>query len=153
MNRRSFACMLALATCLTAFAVHAQPAPRWFIVHLSLGPAWDASKPPNQQAGFGEHSANLRKLREAGQLALGARYADKGLLVVRANDADAARGLFAADPMIAGRQFTLQVDELRVFYPGTVGEPAPRTLPKQMPPAKHEMDSREPPAPTVPATR
>ena len=110
-------------------------APRWFVVQLTLGAAWDKAKPPNQQPGFAEHSANLRALRDAGKLALGARYADKGLLVVRATDAAEARALFDADPMVKGELFALQVDELRVFYPGTVGDAAPtRTLPSQIPP-------------------
>ena len=154
-------CLAIVLAALLGVATHAfaQDSPqRWFIVHLTLGAAWDKSKPPAQQPGFTEHSANLRALREAGRLAMGARYADKGLLVVRAVDADEARSLFAADPMVTGNLFALQVDELRVFYPGAVGEPAPRTLPRQMPPAQNETNPREanprdPPAPTVPATR
>ena len=134
---------------------HAQPAPapRWFIVQLTLGAAWDHGKPPNQQPGFAEHSAHLRALRDAGKLPLGARYADKGLLVVRAADAAEARALFDADPMVKGERFALQVDELRVFYPGTVGDaPPPRTLPSQIPPPPTD-PLPKPVTPTPPASR
>ena len=89
-------------------------------------------------------------MREAGKLAMGARYADKGLLVVRAADAVEARTFFDADPMVLGNLFALQIDELRVFYPGTVGEPAAsRTLPSQIPPAPTDPL----PKPAPPATR
>ena len=111
---RQFALLVLVLVLSLASGARAQtaPAPRWFIVQLTLGAAWDKSKPPNQQPGFAEHSANLRALREAGKLAMGARYADKGLLVVRAADAVEARTFFDADPMVLGNLFALQIDEL-----------------------------------------
>lgn len=98
-----------------------------FAVEIRIGPRWDAAKPAHEQAFFREHSANLRKLREAGQLAVGARYGDKGLVILSAATADAARVLMDADPAIAHGTFVYEVHEFRVFYPGTVqARTAPR---------------------------
>ena len=45
---------------------------------FKTGPKWDSAKAPNEQAFFREHSANLAKLRAAGTIVMGARYADIG---------------------------------------------------------------------------
>ena len=94
---------------------------RLFIAHFSTGPAWQAGKPAPEQRHFAEHSANLKRLRAEGRLVVGARYADKGMIVVKAGSLEQATALFAADPMVAGEAFLLRVDELRPFYPGTIG--------------------------------
>ena len=88
-----------------------------FVVLFTTGPAWDASKSPAEQPGFKEHSANLRRLREAGQITLGARYADKGMIILKAQDEAAARAEFANDPTIGANVFKLEVFPMRFFYP------------------------------------
>lgn len=104
----------------------AVPEPRpLFAVEIRTGPAWDASKPPPAQALFREHSAHLRRLREEGQLLVGARYADKGMLWVAAADVAAARAMFEADPSIKAGTFVFELHPLAVFYGGCV-QPAPR---------------------------
>lgn len=91
-----------------------------FAVEIKTGPAWESTKPPQEQAFFREHSAHLRKLRDAGQLVFGARYGDKGLIVLAAPDAAAARALVAQDPSIAHGTFAAEVHEFAVFYSGAV---------------------------------
>ena len=59
-----------------------------FAVEIRVGPGWDPEKAPGDQAFFGEHSAHLRELRNAGHIAMGARYSDVGLLVVSAASED-----------------------------------------------------------------
>jgi Domain of unknown function (DUF6265) len=102
------------------------PAPL-FVVHLTTGPGWDASKPPNEQAGFREHSANLNRMRTEGALVMGARYkdstADKGMIVVRATDRDAVLKQFDADPMIKDKRFNLDIADFVPFYDGFVARP------------------------------
>ncbi|WP_438483212.1 YciI family protein [Oleiharenicola lentus] len=90
-----------------------------FIVHFTIGPAWDAAKPAPQQAHFKEHSANLARLRQAGLLVLGARYADKGMILLRVPDEAAVHAELAQDPAIAAGVFRAQVDEFRPFYHGS----------------------------------
>jgi uncharacterized protein YciI len=46
------------------------------------------------------------------------------IVVSAANEAD-VRKLFEADPSVAAGTFALDVHRFSVFYPGTVGNPAP----------------------------
>lgn len=96
-----------------------------FAVEIKTGPAWVSSKPPQDQAFFREHSAHLRQLREAGVLVLGARYADKGLLVMAADSAAAARAAMEQDPSIRAGTFVFELHEFSVFYGGQL-QPPPR---------------------------
>ncbi len=96
-----------------------------FAVEIKTGPAWVSSKPPQEQAFFREHSAHLRQLREAGVLVVGARYADKGLLVMAADSAAAARAAMEQDPSIRAGTFVFELHEFSVFYGGQL-QPPPR---------------------------
>ena len=98
---------------------------RLFAVEIRTGPAWDAARPAHEQAWFREHSAHLRKLREQGGLVLGARYADKGFIVLRAASADEARAMMDEDASIRHATFRYELHDFNVFYGGAV-QPAPR---------------------------
>lgn len=100
-----------------------KPASRLFIVHLSLGKAWNPEKPAHEQLHFKEHSANIRRLRTEGKLRIGARYADTGMLILSAGDETEAQNEFAQDPMIVNELFKLDVSELRTFYDGCTRTP------------------------------
>lgn len=135
------ACVASLAPSLTsAQAEAAKPAPaasptatpapasKLFAVEITTGPGWDTTKQPPQQAFFREHSAHLKKLRDEGRIKLGARYADKGLIVIEAADEAEARARIEADPSMKAGTFKFTLAEMRVFYPGQVGierKPAP----------------------------
>jgi uncharacterized protein YciI len=97
---------------------------RDFLVVFSLGPQWVAGKPPGEQPSFREHGQNLKRLREAGRIVLGARYADKGMIVLRAESEAAARAELEADPGVRSGIFTFDLNELRVFYDGFLRRPA-----------------------------
>ena len=103
----------------------ASPPPPLYAAVFKTGPKWDPAKPANEQTAFREHSANLARLRAAGTIVLGARYADVGLVVVSAATEAEARKLFEADPSVSAGTFALEVYRFSVFYPGTVGTPAP----------------------------
>lgn len=106
-----------------AAAAEARPAPaepHLFAIEITVGPGWDSSRPPNAQAFFAEHSANLRRLRESGQLVMGARYSDKGLIVVRAGSPDEVHAMMAQDPSIEAGTFRYAVHPFAVFYPGSI---------------------------------
>lgn len=101
----------------------AADARRLYLVVFSLGPAWDPARPPPEQPRFAEHGRNLKRLRDAGDIVMGARYADKGMIVLRAASEAAARAEIAGDPGVQAGIFTFDVNELRTFYPGYVGSP------------------------------
>jgi len=108
----------------TASAEPAASAPTLFIVHLTRGPAWNRDRPAGEQAGFREHSQNLNRMRADGVLVVGARYkdstADKGMLLIRAANADAVQAQFATDPMVREKLFALDIAEFSPFYDGFV---------------------------------
>jgi len=120
MKLRALAGLALLLVTWTALAAQTPPAPapKMFAVRLTTGPAWDAAKPPNDQAGMREHSANIARLRREGVLVLGARFGELGLLVLRVPDAAAAQAQFAPDPTIAAGVFRLQVDAFAPFAHG-----------------------------------
>lgn len=98
---------------------------RLFVIEITVGPTWDSSRPPNAQPFFREHSANLRRLRDSGQLVVGARYSDKGLVVVRAGSLEEVHEMMAHDPSIEAGTFKYDVHPFAVFYPGSVGADRP----------------------------
>ena len=89
-----------------------------FVVEFRSGPKWDSSKKPDEQAFFRDHSANLKRMRERGQLIVGARYADRGWIVVNAESESAARALIEDDPSVRNGIFVFDVHPLSVFYAG-----------------------------------
>jgi uncharacterized protein YciI len=91
-----------------------------FIVTYTSGPAWDVSKPPTEQSFFKEHSANLGKWRKEGVIKMGARYADKGMIVIRAASLEAAKVLINNDEGVVNRLFRADVQRLSVFYDGCI---------------------------------
>lgn len=99
-----------------------QPSPtkQYFIAIFSKGPAWDEAKPANEQAGFKEHSENLRRLRADKRIPIGGRYGDKGMVIVEARNAAEAQSLFTADVMLEKKTFTLELQEFRPFYRGAI---------------------------------
>lgn len=97
-----------------------EPAGTLYAVEIKTGPAWDSSKPPHEQQYFREHSANLKRLRDQGSLVLGARYSDKGLIVLRASSEQEAHAMMQHDPSVQNRIFAYELHEFNVFYGGTV---------------------------------
>jgi hypothetical protein len=96
------------------------PQQKLFAVLFRTGPAWDAAKPPGQQRFFKEHSQNLAALRKAEKIALGGRYADVGLVVVRAQDEAEVRALLAGDQSLAEAVFRADVHAWSTIFDGCV---------------------------------
>ena len=74
----------------------------YFLVRQGRGPAWDPSKGRREQAGWDEHVAFIDALGD--RVAIGGPVGDVDgefvVLVVRADDEDAARALLDADPWL-----------------------------------------------------
>lgn len=97
-----------------------------YAIEIRTGPSWDSAKRPQDQAFFREHSAHLKRLRDEGRLLVGARYGDKGLLVLRAASEEDAHALVKADPSMQAGTFAYTLAELRVFYGGSLAVPPRR---------------------------
>ena len=91
---------------------------QYFIAIFSLGPAWQSDKPAHEQLYFKEHSANLRQWREQKKITLGARYSDKGMIILRARDEAEARSWLENDPMVVNGLFRLELHPFAPFYLG-----------------------------------
>ena len=119
--------VLLLASFVLVSAVQsAQQAPaeetpkKLFAVEIKTGPNWDTSKTPYEQAYFKEHSANLKRMRDAGHIVMGARYSDIGLIIISAESAENVREFMAQDPSMEAGTFKYEVHAMNVFYPGMV---------------------------------
>ena len=93
---------------------------QYYIAIFSRGSAWEDAKPATEQVGFKEHSENLRRLRSEKRIAIGARYGDKGMVIVEAKNEDDARSLFVSDVMVSKKTFTLELHQFRPFYKGAI---------------------------------
>lgn len=115
-----------LACALAAPQAAPAPAPAGdvFALVFRTGPAWDKSKPPNEQPFFADHSTNLRELRAEGRLLIGGRFSDLGLVLVRAASAEEARALVDRDPSVKNGTFQAEVHPFQAFMPGCVGRDA-----------------------------
>jgi uncharacterized protein YciI len=113
-----------------AAAASAPPAAQLpvYAVEIRIGPAWDVAKKPHEQTHFREHSANLKRLRDQGSLVLGARYGDKGLVLLHAASEADAHAMMQQDPAIQQRVFVYELHEFSVFYGGSM-QPRPRGRP------------------------
>jgi hypothetical protein len=110
--------LLFFALCLTlGCAAQTQPPDSLYIITYTTGPSWDASKKFSEQVYSKEHSANLSSLRKAGTIKFGARYSEKGIIVIAAKSLKDAKDLVSADLAVANKLFNADVQKLSVFYP------------------------------------
>ncbi len=124
MNPIGFKCLLVFLLFTLPAAVLAQDVEtpdahiplKQFIVHFSLGPAWDQQKPPQAQMGFSEHSANMQRLRSEGVIIMGARYAQIGMLIIQSSSLENATAMIQADPAVQNQIFNYTVEPVNVFY-------------------------------------
>lgn len=107
-------------------AVNAQttnPSDSLFIVTYTVGSSWDTSKLPNEQMYFKEHSANLSSLRKQGVIKAGARFADKGMIVIAAKSITTAKEIIMSDIAVIHKLFDADIQKLNVFYEGCLERP------------------------------
>jgi uncharacterized protein YciI len=122
--RRHFATMALVVAAMTAALPHAAgvaaPADsastdlKLFAIVYQPGPVWKRGMPLAQQ-NLAEHGAYMRSLAARGRLLLAGPLPtlEGGLVIVRAENLDAAQALMAADPAVKNRQFVGIVSEWR----------------------------------------
>jgi hypothetical protein len=96
------------------------PSDSLFIVTCTTGSLWDKSKEPAEQAYFKDHSSRLGKWRQDRVIKLGARYADKGIIIISAATMTAAKDIILSDPAVINKLFEADLQKLNVFYDGCV---------------------------------
>ena len=117
---RSFLCLV-----LTTFLaeVHAQSADSLFVVTYTTGSSWDFSKSPADQLYFKEHSARLAQYRKSGAIKFGARYGEKGMIVIALSSWSSAQQWLNEDPAVVNHLFHAEIKPLSIFYPGCLENP------------------------------
>jgi hypothetical protein len=90
----------------------------YYVVTYTTGSAWNAEKSAQEQLYFKEHSAHLVKLRKEKIIVAGARYGEKGMIIIRAGTLPSAMTLIFSDVALKNNLFAAQIEALQVFYPG-----------------------------------
>ena len=98
----------------------AQNKDEYFIVLYSIGENWDTTKLTHEQLYFSEHSAQLSGLRKANKITIGARYSNKGMIILKANDQLEAQKIIAKDPAIQNKIFRAEIYSFYTFYSGCI---------------------------------
>ena len=101
----------------------ATPVDSLFIVTFTTGPTWDSMKGPGEQIHFKEHSANLGAWRKEGIIRFGARYADKGIIIIGSASMAAARKLIHDEEGVSSGLFAADIQKLSPFYFGCIEKP------------------------------
>jgi hypothetical protein len=95
---------------------------RTFAAIVQRAASWDASRPPQEQAGFEHHAKYMGALEAEGFIALAGLMQDSGdvLFVFRADSADEVRKRLAQDPWQQDEHVRLvRLEEIgiRIFAP------------------------------------
>ena len=94
-----------------------------YIVTYTTGKLWDVAKPPGEQQFFKEHSGFMGKLRKDGITKFGARYGDKGIIVITALSLDDATALIKTDQAVINNLFLADIQRLNIFFDGCLERP------------------------------
>jgi len=94
-----------------------------YIVTYTTGASWDASKSPAEQTNFKEHGARLGQLRKDGVIKFGARYGDKGSIVIAAKSFADAKAIVETDQAVINKLFNADLQKLNIFYGGCLERP------------------------------
>jgi len=92
----------------------------YFIAIYTIGDNWDTTKQAYEQPYFSEHSTHLAELKKANKISVGARYSDKGMLVLKVKDEAEAKRLVTNDTAIKNKLFKVEVHPLYPFYGGCI---------------------------------
>ena len=76
------------------------------------------SKSPQEQPYFREHSARLGQLRKDGVIRFGARYGEKGMIVIGASTFSNAKEIVLNDHAVINKLFSADIQKLSIFYDG-----------------------------------
>jgi hypothetical protein len=115
--------VITILTSLIVVVVNGQARDSLYAVTYTVGPLWDMNKGPNEQQYFKEHSARLGELRKDGVIKAGARFGEKGLIVITATSLNAAKEIIVADVAVINKLFNAEVEKLNVFYDGCLERP------------------------------
>ncbi len=89
-----------------------------FIALYTIGEHWNSEKQPHEQEYFKEHSGFLSKLRKEKKIVMGARYADTGMIIILADNLEAAKSMLFEDIALQQKLFNVEIHHFNAFYKG-----------------------------------
>jgi hypothetical protein len=94
--------------------------PMFHVVLSRTGPEWDASKPLEEQSGWGAHAAFMDALVEGGFIVLGGPLEDEVRTVhaVEAPSPEAIRAVLAEDPWSGSHLLVQEISEWTIRLDG-----------------------------------
>lgn len=94
----------------------------YFVVLYTVGESWDTTMQFHQQKYFNEHSNFLSKLRKEKTIVAGGRYADTGMIILKAANEKTAYLIMDSDISVVNKIFKFELHPLDVFYAGCLDE-------------------------------
>lgn len=95
---------------------------QYIAAHFSRGVYWDTTKAPGAQPHFGDHGRNLKRLKDAGTIAFGARYGEFGMVVFKTDSEAEVRSMFATDSLVLKDILRMNLTPFHPFYYGCIEE-------------------------------
>lgn len=95
---------------------------QYYAALFSRGAQWDTSKSPGAQPHFADHGKNLKRLKESGSIAFGARYGEFGMVVFKTGIEQEVRSMFAADSLVLKDILRMELKPFYPFYYGCIEE-------------------------------
>ena len=105
---------------LTSFSGRKNQDQKLFIVIYTPGENWNNSKQPQDQDYFNFHSKRLQAYRKEGKILLGARYSNKGMIIMPADSEEEIKKIVFADSAVLAKTFNAEVFPYNVFYDGCI---------------------------------
>lgn len=102
------------------FQSYGQETSVYFVLIYTTGENWDADKSFSEQVYSSEHSQFLSTLKKEGKIAIGARYSDKGFIVLKVKDETEARQLLEQDISVTHKTFKAEFFPFSPFYYGCI---------------------------------
>lgn len=96
------------------------PPLRYTAALFSRGDSWDSTKTPNEQPYFSQHGKNLKRLKEEGKIAIGARFGEFGMVVFKSDNAEEVRSFFSNDSLVLMKYLKMELHPFNPFYKGCI---------------------------------
>jgi len=120
MKKRTVILLGLVILALTSFSGKNNQDQKLFIVIYTPGENWNNSKQPQDQDYFNFHSKRLQNYRKEGKILLGARYSNKGMIIMPAETEEEIKKIVYADSAVLAKTFNAEVFPYNVFYDGCV---------------------------------
>lgn len=112
----AFLILIVVITC--SFNFQSQSRQKLFLIEYTKGSAWNEAFEFSDQKFASHHSKHLRYLMTEKLVQFGARYADKGIIHLKASDISSANQIVLSDSSVINKIFRVSINELDVFYDG-----------------------------------